>query len=117
MYFQVGYCILTSSNSFSVDLLNYSNRSVTVPTHACQIASVTSNSLQPPWTIASQAPMSLGFSRQKYWSALSFPPPGDLPNSGIEPRSLMSPALANEFYHCCHLGSPQSINNANFDSF
>ena len=73
--------------------------------HACQIASVTSNSLRPPWTIASQAPMSLGFSRQKYWSGLSFPPPGDLPNSGIEPRSLMSPVLASEFYHCCHLGS------------
>ena len=37
-----------------------------------------------PWTIACQAPLSLGFSRQKYWSGLPFPPPGDLPPSGIK---------------------------------
>ena len=42
------------------------------------------------WTIACQAPLSMGFSRQKYWSGLPFPPPEDLPNPGIEPRS---PAL------------------------
>ena len=39
------------------------------------------------WTVACQAPLSMGFSRQEYWSGLSCPPPGDLPNSGIEPRS------------------------------
>ena len=39
----------------------------------------------------SQAPLSMGFSRQEYWSGLSFPPPGDLPNPGIEPASLVSP--------------------------
>ena len=38
-----------------------------------------------PWTIAHQAPLSMGFSRQEYWGGLSFPPPGDLPDSGIEP--------------------------------
>ena len=43
-----------------------------------------------PWTVAHQAPPSMGFSRQEYWSGLSFPSPGDLPNPGIEPRS---PAL------------------------
>ena len=43
-----------------------------------------------PWTVAHQAPPSMGFSRQEYWSGLPFPSPGDLPNSGIEPRS---PAL------------------------
>ena len=43
-----------------------------------------------PWTAASQAPLSMGFSRQQYWSGLPFPSPGDLPDSGIEPRS---PAL------------------------
>ena len=42
------------------------------------------------WTIACQAPLSMGFSRQEYWSGLPFPSPGDLPNRGIEPRS---PAL------------------------
>ena len=46
-----------------------------------------------PWTIALQAPLSMGFSRQEYWSGLPFSPPGDLPNPGIEPMSLMSSAL------------------------
>ena len=41
-----------------------------------------------PWTVAYQAPPSLGFSRQEYWSGLSFPSPGDLPNPGIELGSL-----------------------------
>ena len=40
-----------------------------------------------PWTVAHQAPLSMGFSRQEYWSGLPFPSPGDLPNPGIEPRS------------------------------
>ena len=43
-----------------------------------------------PWTVAYQAPPSMGFSRQEYWSGLPFPSPGDLPDPGIEPRS---PAL------------------------
>ena len=47
-----------------------------------------------PWTIAQQAPLSMRFSRQEYWSELPFPSPRDLPPSGIEPVSLMSPALA-----------------------
>ena len=42
------------------------------------------------WTVAHQAPLSMGFSRQEYWSGLPFPSPGDLPDPGIEP---MSPAL------------------------
>ena len=50
------------------------------------------------WTVARQAPLSMGFSRQEYWSGLSCPPPGDLPNLGIEPASLMSPALAGGFF-------------------
>ena len=47
-----------------------------------------------PWTVARQAALSLGFSRQEDWSRLSFPSPGDLPDPGIE---LMSPALAGPF--------------------
>ena len=43
--------------------------------------------LATPWTVASQAPLSMGFSRQGYWSGLQFPSPGDLPNPGIEPES------------------------------
>ena len=43
-----------------------------------------------PWTVAYQAPLSMGFSRQEYWSGLPFPSPRDLPNPGIEPRSPAS---------------------------
>ena len=50
------------------------------------------------WTAALQAPLSMGFSRQEYWSGLPFPSRGDLPDPGIEPRSLVSPALAGGFF-------------------
>ena len=50
------------------------------------------------WTVARQAHLSMGFSRQEYWSGLPFPPLGDIPDLGIEPQSLMSPALAGEFF-------------------
>ena len=50
------------------------------------------------WTIAHQTPLSIGFSRQEYWSGLSCPPPGDRPNPGTKPVSLTSPALAGEFF-------------------
>ena len=50
------------------------------------------------WTVARQAPPSMGFSRQEYWSGLSFPSPGDLPDPGIEPRSpaLQADTLTSE---------------------
>ena len=50
------------------------------------------------WTVAHQAPPSMGFSRQEYWSGLPFPSPGDLPNPGIEPKSptLQVDALTSE---------------------
>ena len=52
------------------------------------------------WTVACQAPLSMGFSRpEKYWSRLPFPFPGDLPDPGIEPSSHMSPMLQPDFYH------------------
>ena len=50
------------------------------------------------WTAAHQGLLSMGFSRQEYWSGLPHPPPGDLPNPGIEPASLASPALAGRFF-------------------
>ena len=51
-----------------------------------------------PWTVAHQAPLSMGFSKQEYWSGLPFPSPGDLPNPGIEPTSptLQGDALTSE---------------------
>ena len=51
-----------------------------------------------PRTAACQAPLSMGFSRQGYWSGLSFPSQGDLPDPGIKPTSLKSPALAGGFF-------------------
>ena len=51
-----------------------------------------------PWTAAYEAPLSMEFSRQEYWSALPFPTPGDLPDPGIEPESLTSLALAGGFF-------------------
>ena len=51
-----------------------------------------------PWTIARQAPLSMEFSRQEFWSGMPFPTPGDLPDPGIEPVSLASPALAGRFF-------------------
>ena len=50
------------------------------------------------WTVAHQAPLSMEFSRQEYWSGLPCPPPEDLPNPETEPASLMSPALAGGFF-------------------
>ena len=59
------------------------------------------------WTVACQAPLSMGFSRQEYWSGLPCPPSGDLPDPGTEPASLnVSPALAGGFFTTCHVGSP-----------
>ena len=56
-----------------------------------------------PWTIAHQAPLSMEFSRQEYWSGLPFPPPGDLPDTGIEP---VSPALVSRFLTTVPPGKP-----------
>jgi len=56
-----------------------------------------------PWTIACQAPLSLEFSRQEYWSGLPFPSSGDLPDPGIEPGS---PAMQADSLLSIHQGSP-----------
>ena len=56
-----------------------------------------------PQTVLHQTPLSMGFSRQEYWSQLPFPPPGDLPNLGIKP---WSPALQVDSSCLSHQGSP-----------
>ena len=56
-----------------------------------------------PWTIARQAPLSMGFCRQEHWRGLPFPSPGDLPDPGIK---LMSPALQADSVPLSHVGSP-----------
>ena len=63
----------------------------------CSVASVLSDSVML-WTIACQAPLSMGFSWQEYWSRLPCPPPEDHPDPGIEPMSLMYPVLAGKFF-------------------
>ena len=54
--------------------------------------------LSYPMDCSPQAPLSMGFPREEYWSRLPFPPPGDLPDSGIEPASLIPPELEGEFF-------------------
>ena len=53
---------------------------------------------ETPWTVAHQAPLSMGLCRQEYWVRLPCPPPGDLPDPGLEPTSLVSSALAGGFF-------------------
>ena len=60
--------------------------------------------LVTPWTVARQAPLSMEFSRQEYWSGLSFPAVGDLPHPGIEPAS---PALSGRFFTTGPPGKPE----------
>ena len=57
------------------------------------------------WTVAHQASLSMGFSRQEYWNGFPFPSPGDLPNSGIKPKSSSSPALQVDSLWLSHRGS------------
>ena len=61
--------------------------------HACVQSRFSCVNSVTLWTVARQAPLSMGFSRREYWSGLPCPPPGDLPDPGIELTSLMSPAL------------------------
>ena len=60
-----------------------------------------------PWTVGHQAALSMGFPKQEYWSGLPGPPPGDLPDPGIEPMGLTSPALADRFFTTEPPGKPQ----------
>ena len=76
-------------------LINLSLESVKLLSHVWLFAT--------PWTVDYQASLSMGFSRQEYWSRLPFPSPGDLPNPGIEPRSL---ALQADALPLSHQGSP-----------
>ena len=68
--------------------------------------SVVSNSVIL-WTVTHQAPLTMEVSKQKYWSGLSLPTPGDLPHPGIQPASPASPALADSL-PLPHLGSPDT---------
>ena len=82
-------------------VISFSRRSFTL---VCVSRSVTSGYFETPWAVALQTPLSMGFSRQEYWSGLPLPSPGDLPNPGIESGSptLQADSLPSEppgFYH------------------
>ena len=67
------------------------------------------------WTVAHQAPLSMGFSRQEYWSGLPFPTPGDLPDIGIELASPVSPALQVDSLPAEPLGKTLYLPSASTD--
>ena len=69
-----------------------------------------------PWTVAFQAPLSMGFSRQEYWSGWPCPPPGDLPDPGIKHISLKPPALASGFFTISATWEAQKILCLDLDS-
>ena len=62
-----------------------------------------------PGTVAHQAPLSMGFSRQEYWSGVPFPSPGDLSEPGIEPMTPVSPAIQEDPLPLSHWGSTQFL--------
>ena len=80
----------------SISLHMIPSRSIHV--HVRSIAKPCLTLLWAPWTVDRQAPLSMGFSRQEYWSGLPFPPPGDIPDPGIERVSLVFSALAGRFF-------------------
>ena len=65
------------------------------------------DSFATPWTTARQTPLSVGFSRQEYWSRLPFSPPEDLSDPGMEPVSPAAPALQADSLHTEASGKPQ----------
>ena len=71
---------------------------------ACMLSSVQLFAI--PWTVAYQTPLSKEFSKQEYWSGLSFLPLGDLPDPGIEPKSPASPTLIGRFFSAVPPGKP-----------
>ena len=62
------------------------------------VCSVVSDSFETSWRVAHQASLSMEFLRQEYWRGLPFPTPGDLPNPGIKPKPLVSPALGGSLF-------------------
>ena len=62
-----------------------------------------------PWTVAHQAPLSMGFSRQEYWGGLLCPPPGDLSHPGIETAYPVAPALQENFLALSNQGNPSRV--------
>ena len=65
-----------------------------------------------PWTVVLQAPLSMGFSSQEYWSGLPYSPPGELPDPGMKTASLVAPALAGRLFTTKYSGTSVSMGSA-----
>ena len=77
--------------------------------------SLVSDSFATPWTVARQAPLSMGFPKQEYWSGLPFPPPENLSNSGIEPVSLVFSCIGRQIlYHCTTWEAHGGVRNRDY---
>ena len=92
-------CMYKCSNHFSVQqkLINH-----------CK-STITNQLFVTPWTVAHQAPLSMGFFRQESWSGLAFPSPGDVPDQGLNPCFLWLLHCRQILYPLRHLGSPPFI--------
>ena len=91
------------SLELDLEVFRYYEMNVVTSLYACAQSYPT---LCGPMAVAHQAPLSMGFPRQKYWSGLQFPTPGVSPNPGIEPKALVSPALIGKFFITEPPGSP-----------
>ena len=98
--------ILPPSLSYWVFIsVSPATRICTTPRAMCSV--VSDSATLTPWAVPRQAPLSMGFSRQGYWRRVLFSTPGDLPDQGVEPESLASPALVSgDSSPPSHLGSP-----------
>ena len=88
---------------------NWGKRNSFCECHACMLSHFSCIWLCNPWTVALQAPLTMAFSRQAYWSGLLCPPPGNLPDPGIELVVLMAPALAGRFFTTEPPGEPTEM--------
>ena len=78
----------------NISIINIANNNVSMYVCACALSCVRLSATS--WTATHQAPLFIGFPRQEYWSGLPLPSQGDLPDPGIKPTSLASPALAGD---------------------
>ena len=81
--------------------------------HVCSVFSYSAT----PCTVAHQAPLSMGFPRQEYWSGLLFPSSGDLPDPGIKSASATAPAMAGRFFTTESPGNPRCLISGGHSQF
>ena len=108
IYFNIMLClflhvIMKEDEAFGCIILHsmYLNLSISFQPDICCCCCQLLSHIQlfaAPWTASHQAPLSMRFPRQEYWSGQPFPPPGDLPGLGIQPESPVSPPLAGRFF-------------------